>query len=356
MATALSLSQITTVKNLIERDLLTIASNVTSAELDYLGVNVLTGIEQKKTNFQYIANESVARKYVPGHIKTSTLGNAIERVLEVTPVITRVLDNIRNYAEKEPVETIGISEDGVLNTPIAQKNMEVLARQFAAQNLRNFFFGDTSLETAYNCYNGIFKNIGTDITAGNISTAKGNLQLADALDLTLNTDEAKVAAYEAFDKAFDNLDEDLQDAGVLNVALSKKMASRITQGAALKFKSSIQGTIMQTNDGVRFFDRQNVVLKPTRLIGNGQTMLFYVPNAMELGSDLTRVGDPESAFIKVAENQDDFNELIYQMQVALGTRLWLFDSTHFCVVGKKKNTNEVEWNTAKTLSEGVNND
>lgn len=352
MATALNLSQITTVKNLIEKDLLMIASNVTSADLDFLGVNVLTGIENKDTKFQYHANESVARKYVPGSIMTSTLGTGVERTLVVSPVVSRVLDNIRSYAEKEPIDTIGISENGVLNAPIAQKNMEILARQFGAQNLRNFFFGDTSKTDAYSCYDGIFKAINSDITSGLVATGKGNLQLQDAIDLDDNSDEAKVAAYEAFDAAFDELDEELQDAEVLNVALSRKLASRITQGAALKFNSSVQGTIMQTNDGVRFFDRQNVVLKPTKLIGKGQSMLFYTPGAFDFGSDLTKIGDPSSAFIDVIKNPADVNELIYQMQVALGTRLWLYDSTHFCAVGKK-NGDSVVWNTAKTLTEGV---
>lgn len=361
MAQALNLNDVQTVKRLIERDLLVIASGLTSAEFDKLGWDVRNGIENELSDFQYHANESIARAYQPGKHLNSELGKAIERKLKVEPVWTRVKDNIRNYREKEPFQTIGVSSDGVLNTPHTQFLMERMAAAFGNQIVRNAIFGERDTTSAnpspYSLYDGLFKHVVDDMSAATplISEGLGNLQGYSAITFD-GSDASKVAAYELFDKYMLALDEDLAEAEKLNVAVSTTMFRYITQGAALKFGSNVQQVVMQTNNGVNFFDRKNVELIPSRLMGHGQTILGYTPGAIQFGSDLTANGGADSAMIDIDKSPEDFNELIYQMTVCVGTCLRHFDSTHFCIAGVKtvtSGTANYSFNTAKSLTEGV---
>lgn len=360
--TAIDIAGIQTAKNLIERDLLTISSGITSAELDKLGITILTGIEHFDIKFQNHGYESVARRYEPGNLNEKILAHMVERKLEVIPHASLIRDNIRNYYATEPVETIGISENGVLNVPIVQKNLELLAKQYSAQVLYNVFFGEDTpakKNDPYGLFRGIFQCINSDISNGIISPSIGNLQAIDEIKFVPGNgetlDDLKVAAYEAFDEAYNNLDDGLKDAEKLMVAVSRKLAMFITEGAALKFKNA-QQLIMQTNNGVSFFGRENLNLVASSILGTGQTMLFYTPGSMEFGTDLTKSGDPSTAFISITLNPTDANELFYQTQLAAGTCLWKFDPTNFCAVGKlvegqNNDPDTVAWNTPKTLTE-----
>lgn len=330
MSQALNISQITAIKNLIHKDLVAIASLVTFDELVKLGIPVLTGIENKDTTFQYLSNQSIARPYAPGKHLNAELGVASERVLQVKNVWTRIKDNIQNYREKEGIDILGVSENGVLEASHTQFIMQEMAKVFANQNALNVFHGkrDDTTKPAYSLFDGFFTHVDNDTNT--FSAGNGNLQALTTFTFD-GSQAAKVQAYDNFDEFMLNMDEDLADAETLNIAVSRQLYNYITQGAAFKFGSQVQSVVMQTNNGTSFFDRTNVRLIPSRLLGQGQTMVAYRPGALEVGSDMTRIGDPASAFINISQSNEDANEIIYQMQVALGTRITFPDSGHFCI-------------------------
>lgn len=349
MAQAVGFAGVTRAVELLHTDLLEIGSLITNEIFSELDFSTIEAIQNKDVNYIFSGNEKVATKYTPGKTPNATLGEVFERELQVKNVATNIYDNLQLYREKVPFDIVGISDGGALNCPETEKRLRQVARRFANHIYRNLVAGDRSLAVGngYELYDGLNTLVKKDIQAGKIDTGKGNLQLLTKLDLTDKSDEAKVAAYEMFDAFVLDWDEDLQDADKVNVMMSKKLAQYITQGAALKFGSNIQQTIMTANDGIHFFDRQNIVLKPTKVIGRGQQMFAYTPGNIVFGTDLSRVGDPEGAFIEVSKLQGDPNILDFFMQLAVGMRIDLINPENFCMALDE--TSGGTYNTFKTL-------
>lgn len=337
---------------LIHPDLLEVGSLITSDIFTELGWSTIEKIQNKDVNFIFNGNEKVATKYTPGKTANATLGSVLERELQVKNVATNIYDNLQLYREKMPFDIIGISDNGALTVPETERRLRMVAKRFANHILRNLVEGDRSRAVGhgYELYDGLNTLAKKDIAAGAIATGKGNLQLLDAIDLTASTDDAKVAAYEMFDAFVLGWDEDLQDADAVNIMMSRKLCQYITQGAALKFGSNVQQQIMASNNGYSFFDRQNITLKPTKIMGRGQQMYAYTPGNIVFGTDLG-TNDSTSAFIDVSKVPGDPNILDFFMQVAVGMRIDLINPENFCMALDK--TDGGKYNTQKDLSGSV---
>jgi hypothetical protein len=163
-----------------------------------------------------------------------------------------------------------------------------------------------------------------------------------SVDLTANTDAAKIAAYDAFDKAFLALDPKLQNAKELYVAMSPTMASYVVQGGALKFNGSGQIIMMQADkeNSLKIFGRNNVTVKPAANMGDGQTMIFYTPGVMDFGSDLSVSGEVGDAYIYCGVNANDSNIVDYQFNLAAGSRLYNYLSSNFAIALLAETTGE----------------
>lgn len=351
MPQIITTQSVQTAVNLVHRDLIEIGSLITAAIFEELGWTVLEGVQNKDTNFIFAGNEKIATKYIPGKTTNAVLGEVLERELQVKNVAANLLDNLQLYREKEPFDIIGISDNGALNIPETEKRIRMIAKRFANQVMRNLVNGDRSRAVGhgYELFDGLNTLAKKDITAGNISEGNGNLQLFDAIDLTDTSDAAKVAAYEYFDAFVLGMDEELQDADVVNMMMSKKLCQYITQGAALKFNSNVQQIIMQSNNGTAFFDRQNIVLKPSKIMGQGQQIFAYTPGNIVYGADLSRVGDPSAAHITVTDlgALGDPNILDFFIQCAIGMRIDLINPENFCMALDK--TAGGTYNTFKDL-------
>lgn len=358
MSYALDFSKVETLKNLIQKDLIAVASLVDYSGFDDLGWDVQLEVENESTEFHYMLNSALACKYDPaaGITRTGKVGKVVESKLKTELFAATAQDNILNYREKEPISTIGVMENGVLNTPHSQFLMSNMAKVVANQVMYNLVGGNRSFDgtenkpLAYSLFDGLFTHITKGVTAETISTGNGNLQIMDAITFN-DSDEAKVAAYEMFDKFVLNMDEDLADADDVRVMTSVKLAQYITQGAALKFKSHVQQVIMDSNNGVQFFDRKNIHLVPKKIMGTGQTMVAYQPGVIRYGTNLKNIGDPQSANVQVAKDSKDQNQLNYQFTLGGGTCIRFVDSSLFCVAAKQNNNNLV-LNTLKTLKDG----
>jgi len=350
MSQAVNFTGVQHAVELISPDVIELGSLITSDIFTELGWNTIAKVQNKDVNFIFNGNEKVATKYTPGKTPNATLGEVFERELQVKNVAANIYDNLQLYREKMPFDIIGISDNGALTVPETEKRLRQVGKRFANHLLRNLVKGDRSLSVGngYELFNGLDTLAKAEITAGKIATGKGNLQLMSTLDLSDSDDDAKVAAYEMFDQFVLNWDEDLQDADQVNVMMSKKLAQYITQGAALKFGSNIQQTIMNTNNGISFFDRQNIVLKPTKIMGRGQQMYAYTPGNITFGTDLSNIGDPSSAYLHLSTVPGDPNILDFFIQVAVGMRIDLINAENFCMALDQ--TSGGTYNTHKDLS------
>lgn len=307
---AVSLNEVTVVKNIIEQDILESASLVNDTIFEDLQIVVLNGIENKDTKFVFKAGGEIASAYTPGDELDSTLGEMIERVLEVKPIWARVPDNLANYREKEPFSIAGLSDGGV-QAPHIEFQLRQAAQQTAEQVRLNLFHGDRSLgkNKKFGLYDGFLKKIAEDKTNGLIAKAEGNL--IEGIDLSGTPEDV----YDGLVDFYQALDPRLRDAPEVLFYMTPQTRLKAVQGYLGKY-IGLQ-SVDANKDGFRFVDMPNVILKPTTALGSGNGVIATVPNNFVYGCDLN-TGNPH---VNVMQDPKDAKIIIIQIDMACGTRI-----------------------------------
>lgn len=326
---ALNIDQLQSVKESIQNELLESMSLTDNAVFSKFGINVLTDVENQDRQFGYNGYQSIARAYKPGDTLAAKLGEFSERVLKVTPFWTRVPDNIQNYREKGPISIAGVSSNGI-QAPQSEFQMRKLAAAFGDQVRMNLWHGDRTAEenttkTAYGLYDGFLTKIKAAATAATpeISTALGNMIAVDPL-----TTGNVVDNYEALYEFWGKLSAYMQGYDKIYFAVSPNAKRRILSGYMTKYQN-LQLDASKNAANPYFFEMPNVELVSDTSLGTGDGVIAYTPGLLDYGTDLTRNGEPDGAYIDLYKSPDDSNVLIYQMQAAAGTRIKAFDSAHF---------------------------
>lgn len=342
---AVSVANIQTVKETINDELIESMSLTDNDVLPRMGINLITDIENQDKKYSYTGYQSIARAYKPGNTLVSKLGEFGEHKLKVKPIWTRVPDNIQNYRERGPITVAGVSSMGI-RAPQTEFQMRHLANQFGDQVRMNLWHGDRTGDTAgtspYGLYDGFLTHIKHGVADGMISEGKGNYFDVDPLATGNPIDN-----YEAALDFWNRLSAYMQGAPKLYFAVSPVAKNRIISGLMSKYPNhTVELSRIMQNPYL--FEMPNVELITDTSLGGGDGIIAYTPYVLDYGTDLTRNGTPEGAFIEVGKSPDDFNVVIYQMQIASGTRLDAIDNAHFAC-------SKTPWTTftKPALTEGV---
>ncbi len=321
---AIDITQVTAVKNIIERDIIEAASIVNDSIFDTLKIDVLRGIENKDTIFVYEKAAKIAAAYTPGDELDAKLGAVQERILEVRPVWTRIPDNLENYREKEPFSIEGLNDGGV-QAKHTERQLRLAGKEFGEQVKLNLFHGDRSLgkEAKYGLYDGFLKKMADDITAGNISEAKGNYIVG--IDMS-GTPEDK---YDGIVEFYSKLDPRLQGAEEVLFYVSMKTRLAAVQGYLTKY-TGLQNVSVNT-EGYRFVEMPNVALVGVYILGTGDGIIASVPNNLQYGTDI----DTDSPHVNVMQDPRDAKIIIIQIDQACGTRIKAVSSDAFAMTDHK---------------------
>ena len=112
MPYALSVAQISTVKEAINPELIAHAYLLTDSMFGDLGIKVTTDVENIDKAFIFNDKGLLARQYKQGAVKKVQLGTMIENPTKVILAVTHPQDNVQKYREKEPFH---VNPDGTNN-------------------------------------------------------------------------------------------------------------------------------------------------------------------------------------------------------------------------------------------------
>jgi len=327
MAYAVNLSQVQTVTEQTQTDLVFRASMLDDKMLENLKITVTTDVENVNKLFVFNDKGLVARQYKPGAVKKVQLGKMVENPAKVILAVTHPQDNVQQYREKEPFH---VNPDGTTNAEQTAFLTDRIAKRHAEDVRANFFFGNeanaTLPETTENqvklglsLYDGIYTKIAKAITKGYISTAIGNM--VETGGINGKTAQQVYAIFKAF---VNGLHPDLMAKDEVLIYASREFCDLCIEGYMLTHPQLSPSVL---TEGWKFATMSNITLISHSAMGKGGQLIATVPGNLEYVCDIR----PESqANITVERNSDDHNLFDYQVQTAQACRIRDYSAKLFC--------------------------
>ena len=352
---SLSLAEITLLTNHLQEEILESPAIINQGVLNELGINTITGVEFKDTQFIALRKGGTTRPYVNGSSINSEIGKLIERELEVKTSWNRVVDNIQNYREKEPYHIDAESFEGL---PNSTQQIKMISTEYAEDVFSPIWFGKydatdptasgaTATGTPLDLYDGIFTKILNKINDEYTMTAGtgGAIDYSDTTKYTVKsgvtpefvpatqivtsgafidvTEATKTANWEAFLGFINGLPTKLRKAanGVY-VYCSDATKARIMDSYCRTYPALTPETVGEL--GVGFMNLPKVKLLSHPVLGAGDMLLATTEGNFDFGIDsLNNMNKIQTGLM-----ESDFNNVIFQIQSTQGTRVRYFDAAH----------------------------
>lgn len=292
--------------------------------LDRLGIQVISGIQYKKTDTFLVRKGGTTRRKVVGTPVANSIGFLKERTLVAKLTWNRYKDNIDSYVET-PFGTDGKAGG---EYPLSTVAVEAILASYAEDLTSNLFFGDMSLENdsdpdkaKLSLYDGFHTLIRKDMESGVINTANGNIVECDAITAPSNAHDSTPydTVYDWYMRWSPRLRQ--QKKIILHCDLSR--GSYIAQGYSNKFHGNVKVNYLLGADGnpngsFTIPEMPRVVFTPSDAWGVGTRLMATVPNNLQYGVDSLS----NESFVKVQfGSDDDAQDVIFQIQSIQGARL-----------------------------------
>lgn len=319
----LSLQDVTHIKDKLAPDIIASAVLDNMKLFNDLYIHVIEDVEFAQTQIIFRRKGGEARRYKQGETLTATLGYMEESKLVITDIWTRHVQNLKNFREKEPFKIAGSNE--TYNAPVSEFLMREIGKQHAGDVAMNLFFGKEAngVKSPLGLYDGYWTKIDQAINAQRISKKFGNL-----VDMTPINDSPETQDGENYDNFVawvNGWHPTLRNAEHVLVYMSPESERKIIESYMRKFT----GFQKESNDSksFRFFGMKNIEIVSHAIIGKGDRMFATVPGNLEFAMD------EESNWnsVEMDHDQNDFNNLIFQIQSNAGVRVLDINATKFCV-------------------------
>lgn len=326
---AINISQVQTVKQILEKDLVFRASMLDDPILEQLRFTVITDVENLHKVFIFSDKGLIARQYEQGKVPKSQLGTWEENPAKVILAVTHVQDNKQEYREKEPLH---VNTDGtVVNAEQTTFLLNRIANRHKQDVRANLIMGNASNKSLPNTaenqvllglslYDGIGTLIAKGKTKGIIAKNLGNL--IETGDITGKTAKQ---VYELLVEFVANLNPDLMNNEEVLVYCSPEFRRLAVKGYMETF-NTLAPDVKQS--GWKFAEMQNITLLANPIFGKGGQLIATLPGNLEYICDIRPDG---GASIEVVQNGDDTNLFDYQTQTAQTTRIHDYSPKVFCV-------------------------
>lgn len=347
----LSTQEVQTMVNIMRPEILQSPTFLNADILANLAINAITGIQFQESQIVWVRRGGTTRRYDATKKLKSNNGALVERKLEVALSWNRYADNIQNYREKEPFR---INPDNTFEAPNSEAAVRAIVASYNEDVFSNLFFGNKQgKDESLALYDGFYTHIDRAINSGEISAALGNLiKTEETGDIVIGASN-KADNWYAF-KAFCNaLSPKLRNAKEVIVYMSPECHGEIVEGY-LAVYSHLQTKDVDNAD-YRFVTLPNVRIVSHPVMGKGTRMIASVPGNLDFGVDSLN----NQAMVRVENNPEDFNELVYQIQSAQGTRIRMIEASSFAVNDADANTPMAGLAgdfTAATITLAVNED
>lgn len=327
MSYLLSTENVQTLVNILRPEILQSPTFLNADVLAKLGINAITGVQFEESQIVWVRKGGTTRRYDANKKLSSSNGALVERKLEVTLSWNRYADNIQHYREKVP---FAISEENTYEAPNSEAAIRSIVATYNEDVFSNLFFGDKKGKNeSYALYDGFYTHIDRAINNGEISVKNGNLVETTPIVIG-STDKAE--NWYAFKEFCNAMSPKLKNAPEVLVMMSPECHGEIVEGY-LNVYSHLQ-TKDVDNDDFRFVTLPNIHIVSHPVMGKGVRMLATVPGNLDFGVDSLN----NMAMVKVTNNPEDLNELLYQIQSAQGTRIRMIEASCFCINNADANT------------------
>ena len=326
---AINISQVQTVKQILEKDLVFRASMLDDPILEQLRFTVITDVENLHKVFIFSDKGLIARQYEQGKVPKSQLGTWEENPAKVILAVTHVQDNKQEYREKEPLHVntdgtvVNAEQTTFLLNRVANRHKQDVRANLIHGNAANKSLPETAanaVKLGLSLYDGIGTLIAKGKTRGIIAKNIGNL--IETGDITGKTAKQ---VYELLVEFVANLNPDLMNNEEVLVYCSPEFRRLAVKGYMETF-NTLAPDVKQS--GWKFAEMQNITLLANPIFGKGGQLIATLPGNLEYICDIRPDG---GASIEVVQNGDDTNLFDYQTQTAQTTRIHDYSPKVFAV-------------------------
>ena len=327
MAYALSVAQITTVKEVIHPELVAKAYLLTDSMFEDLGVKVTTDVENIDICYLFNRKGLQARPYVVGKVKDSELGKFVDNPAKVEKIYLHTSDSIERYTEKGPFEVTNVAESAEHTTSLLNE----LSGRFAEDVRANFFYGnlanrkleesqENAVKNGLCLFDGVYTIIAKRRTDGTISVANGNL--IPTGDITgLEADQV----YELLTTFYGGLSAALKKPEqTLFIYASDEFCRKAVKGYMLTYPQ-ISPTVLKA--GWKFAEMPNVELKTSSAMGKGGQLIATIERNIEFLCD----NRENQALISIGQVNKDLRVFDFQANGRATVRIRDFSPEVFAV-------------------------
>ncbi len=308
MAYALSVAQITSVKEQIHPELVAKAYLLTDSMFEDLGVKVTTDVENIDTCYLFNRKGLQARPYVVGNVKDSELGKFVDNPAKVEKIYLHTADSIERYTEKGPFDVTNVAESAEHTTFLLNE----LSGRLAEDTRANFFFGslanrkleesqENAVRNGLALFDGVYTIIAKRRTDGTISKQNGNLiETGDIAGLEADQ------VYELLTTFYGGLSAALKKPErTIFIYASDEFCRKAVKGYMLTYPQ-IAPTVLQA--GWKFAEMPNVVLKTNSAMGKGGQLIATLEGNIEFLCD----NRENAALISIGQVNKDLRVFDYQ--------------------------------------------
>lgn len=308
MAYAFSISQIQTVKETIQPELVAKAYLLTDSMFEDLGMKVTTDVENIDTCYIFSRQGLQARPYVVGNVKTSQLGKFVDNPAKVEPIVLHASDSIERYKETGPFQETNVAESAPHTTFLLSE----LSGRFAEDVRANVFFGnlankslpetaDNQAKKGLSLFDGFYTIIAKHRTDGTIGAANRNL-------ITTGDINGKTAkeVYEILTKFYGGLSAAMKKPEQKVFIYASDEFCRMAVKGYMETYPQIAPTVL--NAGWKFVEMPNISLVTSSAMGTGGQLIATVEGNLEFVCD----NRENSALISIGQVNTDLRVFDYQ--------------------------------------------
>ena len=309
---ALSVAQITTVKEAINPELIAHAYLLTDSMFGDLGIKVTTDVENIDVCYLFHRKGLQARPYFVGNVKDSELGKFTDNPAKVEKIYLHTSGSIERYTEKGPFDATNVTE----NTEHTQFLLNNLSGNLAEDVRANIPFGnmayrkleetpENAVKKGLSLFNGFYTIIAMRRTDGTISEKNGNLIKTG--DITnLEADQV----YDLLVNFYGKLSPALKDPNKkLYIIASDEFCRKAVKGYMITFPQ-ISPTVLQA--GWKFAEMPNIATL--------EKNIEYICDKRE-----------DQALISIGQVNKDLRVFDFQANVRATVRIRDFDPQVFAV-------------------------
>lgn len=295
------------------------------AELERLGIKVITGVQFKDTKTIMARKGGTTRRKVVGTPNFNQIGFLEERVLVAKLTWNQFMDNIDNYVET-PYHADG-SQD--YSYPLSEVAFQAITATYGEDLFNNLFFGALSNENvdgkeALSLFDGFHTYIAQDIEDGIISAAVGNLKACGAL--TRPVSETDTTAWDSFVAWQLQWHAGLK-AKKVRVLCSVATGLAISEAYENKHRSH-KNVNMKDNGNFTVPDYPRIEFAPSDVYGSGDRLIATVEGNLEYGVDSENAKN--SVSVEIGGHEDHKN-VSFQIESIQGARLLNPLPSAFCM-------------------------